>query len=941
MNRYLRSSMQLKLACRARVRHQPPFVKKVGGFYGGGDENTIADDVMNNYPAYQIMVERFMKVKDIYAKKNYSKKEDQPDGTPYYVELLDKVDRDPQTGIFLNAGFDQIFADIKKYNYSYKKAQPFTEARGQLVSGLSSMNEFQLMEALKMSVALRLSQDNTKFVQGSILAGLLKDYQRLHGEKDPERLRFRAALAFVTAKVESIFQSKTRGSSYEAAEFVRLVRMNGRLDPASYGSIDFLRRIYPLSAKNLKEEGDSLSASARLSEREGQAERKIMQNFLGKRISDKNSMTIEEETVDGENEIQFLIDFFAQEQIENYEGEFKPSGGSINETEVTMDAARLEKLELAGHISRIVGNHDIVQSLEGEISRLEALLGFHDGRSLTHEVLSGQLDLLISKLPPSLVAKYIIPTTETESSFNARYANNTDSFLSLQWNNVDLEVPAKFMPVKEYKQFHDLKTNFETYAKYAGVAQTSAALGDDLELHSHSIKPEYVYRNRDDVVFRAGTEYVNLDFDDTVPLRLTEKLKEAAALIREDRDREKAFAGPLQLAHFKSALRKSRLLSQDARVLHVDTEVNQIKRNQRVLDFFEEMIEQEEIAKANQKNPPTFKTEHQYSYRLPRDKLNLFRTARTDDTYIIETGWVQNNRLFKAKTDVTYLEENHSLDSNFITGVYHPNVEGIEDEIPETKSDGTIFKHVEDAYAGSAMTSHVASNAQKAAADFLVQIRKDGMYKHYFEGAFMLSQTLNPTNYKMIKGDSLETKELNGKILSQKDMFDQGIIRLESDISKKGFKPRQNLMSKYTEILQTGWNFDREKVKDTYCGRAIRKRATAFAFVSKKGEGKLTVNHRDFIEYFNVPNNRFMVIKSIAALNLCDKIDVQLYVYGGGTSSQAEACLVAISKALYAAYPEQRQFLLDHYFTFTDSRKVQMKNTGLYKARKKYAYVHR
>ena len=149
------------------------------------------------------------------------------------------------------------------------------------------------------------------------------------------------------------------------------------------------------------------------------------------------------------------------------------------------------------------------------------------------------------------------------------------------------------------------------------------------------------------------------------------------------------------------------------------------------------------------------------------------------------------------------------------------------------------------------------------------------------------------------------------------------------------------LLEKYQRLLAKDPSYDAEKVKVSFFGRGKRKRSRGFCLLSKDGTGKLLVNNREFIEYFNVECTRFTAIKAIVALGLCDKVDVKFYVFGGGYMSQAEACMVAAAKALVLAFPEHERFLSERNFLWTDSRIVEPKKTGLYKARKKYQYVRR
>lgn len=941
MKNYMRSSLFCKSAARERYRFPPPFVKKVSGRLFDVETRTNADEVVESYPAYQFLVERARKIKEKYTRMSLSALNSGVNkSSKFYAQLLEMVERDPETGIIIDVGFEEIIEQIKQERFSFRKERAAFDEWNVLSAGLNNMNEFQLMDALKFSVALQLSREPRDVLKGRLLSGLFRSPAELKKIQKGKKLSLRTALAIVSGKVDSILRSKAKGSSYEAAEFVRLVRMNAQLDPRSYISVDFLRRIYPETAHDLSSDADSLPFVARLSERQGQAERKIMQNFYNRDISDSNSTKPVESTDQKADEIQRLVDFFAAEHIEAYLGEGKAFGSPVEVIDQVMDEAQLEKVELAMHLSKILGNNAIDGSIESDISRLEALLGFTDPRSLSHEVLSGQLDLLIARLPSKLKSKFLAASTETELAFKARYANNTDSFLSLQWNNVDIEVPASFMPVAEYLQFRDLETNMGTYHRYVGMGQTAQALADDLELHSNTVRPDYIYRPREDVRHRAGTEYINFNFSGTVQPRLKRKMKQLAALLREDKRSYHGFLQPLHTAHLKSLLRKSRSINQDGKLQSYFDFFFLASRDDTIEAFVQRLFDDEDEYLKGRKDPPTFKTLHKYPEQLSGTGLSLFRQHRGQDTFIVETGIDMRNRTLRPTYDFKYMEESKLGRTQFQTGQLLEIEDRIQKDVSVPGVSANLLRSVESQSVGSVEIDE--SNRMKlASAEFLADMKKDDMYKHYFEGSFMLSQVSSPVNYDIIRGDSLETRELDGKIISQRDLFDRDVLR--EFPPRPPAKPSSNKSTwqRYTSILEKGTNFDREAVRDTYVGRGSRKEARAYAFLTKEGTGRLSVNNREFIEYFNVANNRFLVIKSIVALNMCGKVDVQFFVHGGGTSSQAEACLLAVSKALIRAFPEHKQFLTERYFTFTDRRTVQQKTTGLYKARKRYTYVRR
>src|SRR6266550_3588613 len=72
-----------------------------------------------------------------------------------------------------------------------------------------------------------------------------------------------------------------------------------------------------------------------------------------------------------------------------------------------------------------------------------------------------------------------------------------------------------------------------------------------------------------------------------------------------------------------------------------------------------------------------------------------------------------------------------------------------------------------------------------------------------------------------------------------------------------------------------------------------------------------------------------------------EKFEVRINVSGGGINGQAEACRLAISRALCLFTPKNRSILKSHGFLSSDSRKVERKKFGQKKARKKFQFTKR
>ena len=76
-----------------------------------------------------------------------------------------------------------------------------------------------------------------------------------------------------------------------------------------------------------------------------------------------------------------------------------------------------------------------------------------------------------------------------------------------------------------------------------------------------------------------------------------------------------------------------------------------------------------------------------------------------------------------------------------------------------------------------------------------------------------------------------------------------------------------------------------------------RKEAVARIYLSK-GKGNIIVNGKDFKEYFPVETMQYKLEQPFKIADLLGSFDVKANVDGGGTTGQAEAIRLAISRAL-------------------------------------------
>ncbi len=119
-----------------------------------------------------------------------------------------------------------------------------------------------------------------------------------------------------------------------------------------------------------------------------------------------------------------------------------------------------------------------------------------------------------------------------------------------------------------------------------------------------------------------------------------------------------------------------------------------------------------------------------------------------------------------------------------------------------------------------------------------------------------------------------------------------------------------------------------------------RKNAIARVWV-KPGNGKITVNGKEFNVFFARPVLQMILQQPIVAASRKDQYDVVATVSGGGLSGQAGAVRHGISQALTHYEPELRAVLKKGGFLTRDSRVVERKKYGKAKARRSFQFSKR
>jgi small subunit ribosomal protein S9 len=123
-------------------------------------------------------------------------------------------------------------------------------------------------------------------------------------------------------------------------------------------------------------------------------------------------------------------------------------------------------------------------------------------------------------------------------------------------------------------------------------------------------------------------------------------------------------------------------------------------------------------------------------------------------------------------------------------------------------------------------------------------------------------------------------------------------------------------------------------------GTGRRKDAIARVWI-KPGKGKISINGREFEEYFPRPSHRTALIQPFMETKTFGQFDVMCTVKGGGSTGQSGAIRHGLSRALDHFSPELHTLLSRAGYLTRDPRNVERKKYGQKKARKRFQFSKR
>ncbi len=120
-----------------------------------------------------------------------------------------------------------------------------------------------------------------------------------------------------------------------------------------------------------------------------------------------------------------------------------------------------------------------------------------------------------------------------------------------------------------------------------------------------------------------------------------------------------------------------------------------------------------------------------------------------------------------------------------------------------------------------------------------------------------------------------------------------------------------------------------------------RRKASVARVYMKAGGGQITVNGKDYKEYFPIANMQFNLEDPLNLVEGLKSWDIKVNVRGGGFKGQAEAIRLGISRGLVKADEENKPKLKAKKYLTRDARVVERKKYGKPKARKSFQFSKR
>jgi small subunit ribosomal protein S9 len=120
-----------------------------------------------------------------------------------------------------------------------------------------------------------------------------------------------------------------------------------------------------------------------------------------------------------------------------------------------------------------------------------------------------------------------------------------------------------------------------------------------------------------------------------------------------------------------------------------------------------------------------------------------------------------------------------------------------------------------------------------------------------------------------------------------------------------------------------------------------RRKTSVARIILKSGNGKITVNGKEFEKFFPQEVSREDILSPFKATDTLGQYNVSVNVNGGGNTGQAQAVRLGIARALLGINPDFRIKLKAEGLLTRDPRMVERKKYGRPKARKRFQFSKR
>ncbi|HPN88548.1 MAG TPA: 30S ribosomal protein S9 [Candidatus Omnitrophota bacterium] len=120
-----------------------------------------------------------------------------------------------------------------------------------------------------------------------------------------------------------------------------------------------------------------------------------------------------------------------------------------------------------------------------------------------------------------------------------------------------------------------------------------------------------------------------------------------------------------------------------------------------------------------------------------------------------------------------------------------------------------------------------------------------------------------------------------------------------------------------------------------------RRKSSVARVILTPGTGIIRVNKRTFENYFPRETDRIMIIDPLKLTNTVGKFDIEASITGGGSTGQAGAFRLGLSRALTLFDAQNKPVLKKSSLLTRDPRMKERKKPGQKGARRKFQWVKR